>query len=86
MNMLAALEARLKSFWHKLDGEARAELEDLLEQAKQAEQQVAPVIATAGADIKALVATAEPEVKSAVETRLGKLVTDVEALLGTARM
>jgi hypothetical protein len=80
--MLAALEAKLGTFWHDLTGEARAELEKALADAKDAEAQLKPLLAAFGTDLEKAVAGAEPGLKAAVEDLVAKLAADVAAILG----
>ena len=82
MPMLAALEAKLKLFWHDLTGEARAELEKALADAKANEAQLKPLIGGFKADLEAVIAAAEPELKKAAENLLAKLAADAAAILG----
>jgi hypothetical protein len=82
--MFAALEAKLRAYWHDLTGEARADLEKALEEVKAEEAKLAPLLTTFEADVKAAVAVAEPELKSAVEALLGKLLADAGSVLGGA--
>jgi F0F1-type ATP synthase membrane subunit b/b' len=79
--MLAALEAKLKAFWHDLTGEARAELEKALADARAAEAQLEPLLAAFRADLEKAVAGAEPGLKAAVEDLAAKLAADVAAIL-----
>lgn len=81
--MFAALEAKLRTYWHDLTGEARAELEKALADVKAEEAKFGPLVTEAKADVAAIIAALEPEVKAAVESRLAQLVKDVETLLAS---
>jgi hypothetical protein len=80
--MLAALEAKLEAVWHDLSGEARTELEEALDDAKEDEAQVRPLIAAFRADLEGIVASAEPGLKKAAGDLVAKLAADAAALLG----
>jgi hypothetical protein len=80
--MLAALEAKIKLVWNDLTGEARAELEKALADAKADEAQLKPLIGTFKTDLEGVLAAAEPELKKAAGALLAKLVADASAILG----
>jgi hypothetical protein len=80
--MLAVLEARIRAFWHDLTGEARAELEQALADAKTDEAQLEPLISAFKADLESAIAAAEPGLRKAVEDLVAKLAADAAALLG----
>ena len=80
--MFAALEAKIKQYWANLSGEAKAELEDALDDVKAQEAKFAPLLTAFESDLKAAVAAVEPEVKASVETLLTKLLEDAGSLLG----
>ena len=80
--MLAALEAKLKLFWHDLNGEARAELAKALADAKATEAQLKPLIGAFKTDLEALVVAAEPELKKTAEMLVAKLAADAASILG----
>jgi hypothetical protein len=89
--MLAALEAKFEAFWHKVDGDAEAELraakadvETALADVKAQVADAAPVLAEFEAGLKSLLATAEPQLKTEGEALLGKLLTAFGPLLGKA--
>jgi hypothetical protein len=82
--MLQAIEAKLKTIWDDVTGEARTELEQLLADAKAQEAKFEPLLAGFEADLKAAVAAVEPEVRAAVEALLAKLLADAGTLLGKA--
>lgn len=80
--MLAVLKAKIEQYWHDLSGEARAELEKALADAKEAEAKLSGVVSTAKADLEAAIETAGPGVRAAVEAAVAKLVAEAEGLLG----
>lgn len=80
--MLAALEARLEAVWHDLSGEARAGLEEALDDAREDEARLLPLIAAFKAGLEGIVAEAEPGLKLAAEALVAKLAADAAALLG----
>lgn len=87
--MFAALEASIKSFVGRLDGEAVHIAEEARDaaltelQAVKAEVvKAGPIVQAAEADLRQIVAAAAPELKAAVESRLGQLVQEVLALIG----
>lgn len=82
--MLAALEARLRTYWNDLTGEARAELETLIADAKEREAKIMPLIGAFKADMAQALASAEPELKTAAEGLLAKLEADAATLVGEA--
>jgi hypothetical protein len=79
--MFAALEAKIAACWHELTGEARAELEKALADAKAEEAKLAPLLTTFEADLKAAVAVAEPELQKVIEGLLSKLLADAAAVI-----
>ena len=82
-HMFAAIEAKLAAIWHELDGEAKAEWERLLADAKAQEAKFAPLLTEFRTDLKAAIATLEPEAKAAIEALLSRLLTSAGGLLGT---
>jgi hypothetical protein len=80
--MLAALEARIRLVWHDLTGEARADLERALADAKAHEAQLKPLVGAFRTDLEEAIAAAEPGLKSAAESLVAKLAADVAAILG----
>jgi hypothetical protein len=80
--MLAVLEAKLEACWHDLDGQAREDLMEALDDAKDAEAQLLPLIAAFKAGLEAVVASAEPGLQKAAEDLVAKLLADVAGLLG----
>ena len=81
-SMLAALETKIRLVWHDLTGEARAELEKALADAKADEAQLKPLIDAFRTDLEGVMAQAEPGLKKAAEDLLVKLAADAAALLG----
>jgi hypothetical protein len=80
--MLATLEAKVRLFWHDLTGEARAELEKALADARADEAQLKPLIDTFRTDLEDVISAAEPGLKKAAEDLLEKLIADAAAILG----
>lgn len=91
MSLFATVEAGIKAFVERLDGEAvkvAKELEaEALTELHAVEAEVAkalPLIAAFKGELETVVATAAPEVKAAAEALVAKLVADFGALLGGA--
>jgi F0F1-type ATP synthase membrane subunit b/b' len=83
MSLFANVKSKLEAFWHKIDGEARAELQQAVAEAETELAKVGPLLTKAEADIKEAVAAAQPAVQAAVTALLQKLLQDAGGLLGT---
>lgn len=84
MSILSTIEAKAEAFWHKLDGEAKAALEQALADAKAELAQAGPLLTEFEAGLKALLVAAEPQLKADAEALLAKLLADFAPLLGQA--
>lgn len=80
--MFAAIEARLAQIRDDVTGEARAELEQLLADAKGELAKFEPLLTQFEGDLKTVTAGLAPEVKSGIEALLSKLLADAAPLLG----
>jgi hypothetical protein len=82
---LATVESEITSWWHELTGEARAEIQKALDDAKAEEADVAAqlktLIAAAKAAVEEAVTAAEPGIAAAVKTLVGQLEADVLKVL-----
>ncbi len=83
-SMFAALEAKLAQLWHKIDGEAKAEIEKALADAKAELAQAEPILTEFEAGLKALLVAAEPQLKADAEALLVKLLADFAPMLRKA--
>lgn len=81
--LFAEFKAKLVQIWHTLDGDAKAELEQLLADAEAQEAKFAPLLTEFRSDLKTAIATLEPEAKAAIEALLTKLLASAGGLLGT---
>lgn len=80
--VFAAIEAKLAQIWDDVTGEARAELEQLLADAKAELAKFGPLLGQFGTDLRTAIADLAPEVRSAIEALLAKLLADAAPLLG----
>lgn len=80
--VFAAIEKKLEQIWGDVTGEARAELEQLLADAKGELAKFEPLLGQFGTDLRAAIADLAPEVRSAIEALLSKLLADAGPLLG----
>jgi F0F1-type ATP synthase membrane subunit b/b' len=83
---LAAVEAKIKVLWEDLTSEARADIQEALDDAKAAEaevvQQVKAAITEAKLDAEAVITAAEPELAASVRNLVDGLESKVIAILG----
>jgi hypothetical protein len=82
------IKAKLLALWEGIDGEAKAELQQLLADAEAEEaalkEQLAPLLAQLETDLKAAAATLAPEVQAAIAAILEKFLSAALPLLGKA--
>lgn len=82
---LAAVEVKIKDLWEDLTGEAKADIEQALDDAKAEEQevvqQVKAAITEAKLDAEAVIAAAEPELATSVRNLVAGLESKVIAIL-----
>ncbi len=82
--MFEVFEAKLAALWHKIDGEAKAELQQALADLKAEVSQAEPLLTEFEAGLKALLVAAEPQLKADAEALLAKLLADFAPMLGKA--
>lgn len=82
---LAAVEIKIKDLWEDLTGEAKADIQQALDDAKAAEaevvQQVKAAIAEAKLDAEAVIIAAEPELAASVRNLVVGLESKVISIL-----
>ena len=83
--MLQVIEQKLAKFWDEFSGEAKADLERALAEAKAEEEKILPVVeAFAGQIGREVLADVAPEVKAVAEQLLAQLLADLGVALGKA--
>lgn len=84
MGILSDIESKFDAVVKELTGQARRDLEDGLQAAKEVEAQIAAIVQTFEPQLLALLKDADPVLKQAAQALVSKLISDVLALVGSA--